>query len=374
MSQSSNRMPLIDALKAIASQLIVLHHLAAYGPLTEAVQQVVQKPIDWLFDYARIAVQVFLVIGGFLAARGLSPEGQALSHAPFAMIWKRYLRLSIPFLSALAFAIVCSAIAGQWLDDEMVPARATLGQWLAHATLLHGVLGAESLSAGVWYVAIDFQLFALLALLLWAGRRQWIAPALTLALGVASLLWFNRDAEWDNWAVYFFGSYGLGAAAWWASSRNRLSFWTGAIACIGIAALVLDFRLRIAVALVVALTLAFSRRTGFLNRWPQSESLTFLGHISFSVFLVHFPVYLLVSSVFVSFDLLTPSFALFGMLVTWASSIGVATLFHRWVESPAGSQRIASSIGWLTAALWQFILQLTRQGKLLLRRVVFGRA
>ena len=74
MSQSSNRMPLIDALKAIASQLIVLHHLAAYGPLTEAVQQVAQKPIDWLYDYARIAVQVFLVIGGFLAARGFSAD------------------------------------------------------------------------------------------------------------------------------------------------------------------------------------------------------------------------------------------------------------------------------------------------------------
>ena len=39
MSQSSARMPLIDALKAIASQLIVLHHLSAYGPLSVTMQQ-----------------------------------------------------------------------------------------------------------------------------------------------------------------------------------------------------------------------------------------------------------------------------------------------------------------------------------------------
>ncbi len=374
MSHSSNRMPLIDALKAIASQLIVLHHLAAYGPLTEAVQQVAQKPIDWLYDYARIAVQVFLVIGGFLAARGLSPDGQALERSPFSMIWKRYLRLSIPFLSAIALAIICSAIANRWLDDDMVPARASLGQWVAHATLMHGILGIESLSAGVWYIAIDFQLFSLLALLLWAGRRQWIAPAIVLCLAVASLFWFNRDASWDNWAVYFFGSYGLGAAAWWASNRNRLSFWVGVIASVGIAALVLDFRLRIAVALVVALTLAFSRRSGLLERWPESDALAFLGRISFSVFLVHFPVYLVVNAIYARFDLVSPTSAIFGMLLTWGVSIGAATLFHRWIESPAGSQRIAAACGWLTATVWQASCQLVRQGKELLQRLVFGRA
>ncbi len=35
---NANRMPLIDAFKAIASQLIVLHHLAAYGPLASTAQ------------------------------------------------------------------------------------------------------------------------------------------------------------------------------------------------------------------------------------------------------------------------------------------------------------------------------------------------
>ncbi|MCU0990849.1 MAG: hypothetical protein MUE63_15085 [Xanthomonadales bacterium] len=47
-----NRMPLIDALKAIGSQLIVLHHLAAYGPLANAAQLLVPGTIGWFYDYA----------------------------------------------------------------------------------------------------------------------------------------------------------------------------------------------------------------------------------------------------------------------------------------------------------------------------------
>ena len=48
----------------------------------------------------------------------------------------------------------------------------------------------DSLSAGVWYVAIDFQLFALFALLLWCGRgRPWLSVLLVLVtIGVLLVL------------------------------------------------------------------------------------------------------------------------------------------------------------------------------------------
>ena len=277
MNPNTHRMPLIDAFKAIASQIILLHHLSSYGPMAVTARDTLPVSMGWLFDYGRMAVQVFLVIAGFLAARGLSADGQALTRNPLPLIWKRYLRLVVPFMAALGLAIVCSALADQWMSDDAIPDRATLGQWLAHATLLHGVLGVDALSAGVWYVAIDFQLFALMALLLWLGRIGGLAPLLVLTVGTASLFWFNRDADWDNYALYFFGSYSLGAAAWWASNRQRLAVWLGVIATVGIAALVLDFRLRIALALVVALALGVSRRTGLLTRWPTSPALDFLG-------------------------------------------------------------------------------------------------
>ena len=65
-------MPLIDALKAIAALLVLTHHFSSYGPLAESARHHFPAVFDWLFAYGRMAVQVFLVIAGFLAARGLA--------------------------------------------------------------------------------------------------------------------------------------------------------------------------------------------------------------------------------------------------------------------------------------------------------------
>lgn len=369
MSKNSNRMPLIDALKAMAAMLVLLNHFSSYGPLAAAARDVFPDLSGWLFDYGRMAVQVFLVVAGFLAARGLSAHGGALPAFPLALIWKRYLRLVIPYLAAIGLSIAAAAIADHWMDDDAIPARATFKQWLAHALLLQSLLGFESLSAGVWYIAIDFQLFALMALLLWAGRIRRLAPALVISTALASLFWFNLDASWDNWAIYFFGSYGLGAAAWWASERKQLSAsWLGVIATVTIAALIVDFRLRIALALGVALLLGFGRRNGFLERWPDLTAFAFLGRISYSVFLVHFPILLLVNGLYTRLEWSSPASAIFALFFAFTAAIGAATLFYRWIESPEASRRITGALGWLPGLCVDILRKLPALGSRILRR------
>lgn len=368
MAINSNRMPLIDALKAIAALLVLSNHFSSYGPLAAIARDAFPGLFGWLFEYGRMAVQIFLVIAGFLAARALSREGQALAASPLPLLWKRYLRLAVPYLAAIGLAIAAAALADQWMDDEAIPARATFSQWLAHALLLHGVLGIDALSAGVWYIAIDFQLFALMAVLLWSGRIRILAPALVLLVATASLFWFNRDAELDNWAIYFFGSYGLGAAAWWASDRRQMSAWLGVIATVAIAALIVDFRLRIALALAVAMTLGFSRRTGLLEQWPNFRPLSFLGQISYSVFLVHFPVLLLANAVYTRLELDSPTSAIFGLVAALTASLLAATAFYRWIESPAASARITAALGWLFEKVQELAGRLPLLGALFARR------
>lgn len=348
MSNATPRLPLIDALKAVAALLVLLNHFSSYGPLGAAAQAHFPALFGWLFDYGRMAVQVFLVVAGFLAARALSPNGEALLRSPWSLIGRRYLRLVVPLLLALALAIVAAAIADRWLDDDMIPARAHFAQWLAHLLLLQSLLGFESLSAGVWYIAIDFQLFALMALLLWGGRIRRVAPVLVLVTATLSLFWFNRNPGWDDWAIYFFGAYGLGAAAWWASDRRQLASWLGVIATVTSAALIVDFRLRLLLALLVALVLGFARRFGLLERWPESRSLAFLGQISYSLFLVHFPVLLLTNSVYARYELTHPasSLAVFllGLIFTLVGSLIAATVFHHSAESPVASKRLTDAL------------------------------
>ncbi|HSV53424.1 MAG TPA: acyltransferase, partial [Burkholderiaceae bacterium] len=57
----TQRLPLIDALKAVACVMIVWHHLAFYGPMSDIAQPLAPRLISWLYDYGRMAVQVFLV-------------------------------------------------------------------------------------------------------------------------------------------------------------------------------------------------------------------------------------------------------------------------------------------------------------------------
>lgn len=343
MSPRPSRLPCIDALKAVSSQLIVLHHLAFYGPMSDTAYRLAPGLVDWLYDYARIAVQVFLVISGFLAARSLAPHGRLeIREHPLAMLWRRYLKLVVPFAAALLLSIAGAALARQWMIHESIPAPAHLTQFLAHLTLLHNVLDVEALSAGVWYVAIDLQLFGLLLVALWAARafapRQAQAGAaagigVVALLAVASLFWFNRDAAWDIWAVYFFGAYGMGTLAWWASNPGRSAMPLLVLCAVALAALIVDFRLRIAIALATALLLAVARRGGWMERWPRGHVVGFFGRISYSVFLVHFPVCLLVNVLVSNLAPGQPVLNALGMAAAWALSSVAGALFHRYVES-----------------------------------------
>jgi len=338
---------LINLLKAGAAQLIVLHHLAFYGPMSDHVRPLLPALIDWLSGSARIAVQVFLVISGFLVAKSLSPAGQSGLSDPLGAIWRRYTKLAPPFMAATLVAAVASVWAGNWMTHSSVSAPATLSQLSAHALLLHGVLGYPSLSAGAWYVAIDFQLYAVTALALWlagraTGRRRmlWLMPALT-ALGVTlSLLYFNLDADWDNWAPYFFGSYGLGMLAWWASDRCRAPGTVALLLAMALlpvsAALFLDFRSRIALALVVACLLYLFGRAETVATGRAWSIVNGLGRISYSVFLIHFPVCLMVNAAFSRFVPAGPAWQGLGMLLAWAGSLAVGAAFFRWVEAPLG--------------------------------------
>ncbi|ABF11435.1 peptidoglycan/LPS O-acetylase OafA/YrhL [Cupriavidus metallidurans] len=338
MSPRPSRLACVDALKAVSSQLIVLHHLAFYGPMSDAAQSLAPGLIGWLSDYARIAVQVFLVISGFLAARSLAPAGRLTAQSPLSTVWRRYQKLVVPYTVAMLVAIIGAAIARTWMHHDSIPAAPHLTQVIAHILLLHNILDVDALSAGVWYIAIDLQLFALLVFALWLARAVSrdtlpLGVPTVAALAVASLFWFNRDATWDIWAIYFFGAYGMGTLAYWASNPDRSPVALIALGAVGVAALTMDFRLRIAVALVTALVLAISRRGGWLEHWPGGRVTAYFGKISYSVFLVHFPVCLVVNALVFHFAPGQPMLNALGMLLAWVASNVAGAVFHRYVEA-----------------------------------------
>jgi peptidoglycan/LPS O-acetylase OafA/YrhL len=359
----SSRIPLIDTIKAVAAQLIVLHHLAWFGPMSDVAaggSAVLAGWQSWLAEYGRYAVAAFFAVGGYLAAQALPLQGLPRNRSPWQLIGQRYLRLVGPYAVALLLAMVCAALARQWLTHDSIGTTPGIWQFFAHLLLLHDLLDFEALSAGVWYIAIDFQLYALLVGLLWiAGRRPAIAvpgdtashnyfqPLLVLCIALVSLFFFNQREQWDATALYFFGAYALGVGSGWAVRSADPYRYLLLLALVGVAALWFDFRPRIAVALLVSLALGLAH----LNRlqlWNGgARLLASLGNMSYALFLVHFPVCLLINAFVHRLAPHDPLLNALGLLLAWAASNLAALWFYRHVElrlSALWRKRAAASL------------------------------
>jgi len=339
LKHDATRLPFLDLLRALASQAIVWHHLAFYGPLSDSARAVAASLIDGLAQHARLAVQVFFVVSGYLTAVGL----RGREPTRFAEFWRliaaRYRRIGLPYLVAMLLAIGANEIARHWMDHPSISARPSLGQLFAHVLLVHDLVGYEPLSAGIWYLAIDLQLTVLVALVFVLAARAFgvrrgpaLGRALLVAFGVSSLFWFNRQPNLDCVALYFVGAYALGLVTAWVQSGSlrRRFFWLYALAVV--IAIAIDFRSRLLVALTTGLVLALAHHFGWIARWPRSRLIQGFAAISYSLFLVHFPVSLVVNALWSSHLPSTPLLSLLGMLTAYVLSMLGAVLFHYKVE------------------------------------------
>lgn len=345
------RLAWADWLKASASLTIVLHHLCFYGPMADEAKVLAPAVIDWMAQYGRLAVQVFLVLGGYFAARSLVHrldrwrllDQESRIRAAVDAAADRWVRLVIPLWVALVLAVLCAMWARAWMDHPSVGAPAQGWQMIVHLFLLQDVLGVEALSAGVWYVAIDLQLYVM-ALGLCATAAAYRRPSrvwvlLIVAGLVLSVLLWNRDSDWDSLGLYFWGSYGLGmllalahgggAAANWARIGLMVAGLVWALA------LSVEFRLPLAMAGATAGAILVIQGLGAVWNPRAPQAVQWLSRISYSVFLVHFPLSLVVNALFQREWPGEPVWQAMGMGAAVVLSVAGGHLFHRCVEARA---------------------------------------
>jgi peptidoglycan/LPS O-acetylase OafA/YrhL len=336
------RNALISQLKAISCLMIVGHHLAFYGPMSEIAAPVVGAINAFLFDYGRMAVYVFLAVGGYLAASHWSDAVNMGKHSLTELLSRKFLRLAIPYYVAIALAILCNVIAGLWMAHESISEAPDRWQLISHLLFLQNILGYESLSAGLWFIAIDLQLFAVSALVVhliynlthdsWSFQNiRWFTLLLIAAASLFSLVLFSHQEHLDVYFVYFFAAYGFGMLAAYAQQLPSAGHTTMLLLnlCVGLV-LLQDSNLRICVALFCANVLYAGKY--FVQYVPSSNVLTALGERSYSIFLVHFPVSLLVNGFWMHYMPHDPYVHAVGMLTAIACSIAVAYFFYALVE------------------------------------------
>ena len=320
----------VDIFKVIAAQLIVWHHLCAYGPMAKAMRTAWPVLIEGIYDHARIAVQVFLVVSGFLAAQSVG--ARTLSH-PLTSIFKRYVRLVPIYLLVLMLISIVVALVRPAIDGDWLPDAPTFGQIGAHVLLLSSLLDYPALSSGVWYVAIDFQLYVLLVLMTFALRTSRTLSWCVAALCAASMLWLNHIPTLDNWALYFFGAYGLGALAAWAkrSRGDATMFW--GLAALAVLALWLEYRSRLSLALATAVWLVI-RPKGSPHWTPTKRVVHRMANSAYAQFLTHFGLIVVFSVMWNTSHFTSASTALGLCVFIWLCSIGLGLFMHEKAEVP----------------------------------------
>ena len=345
---------LIDFLKVFAALLIILHHLSSYGQIAEDARRVLPALMTWLFEYGRYAVQIFLVMAGYLAAQSLSRYAniQFSANSLLKLILNRYLRLFAPYAAALIFTIVCAYIARFWVNDEFVGESETLSQFLAHLFFIQGILGLDSISAGAWYIAIDWQLYSVLAILFVSFPRYQALIWLVSLLAVSSLLFFNRSSDYEAYFIYFIGSYGLGVLAYLASRFEDVGVQRLARVALILIGLIIaatslqQLWLRNILAWFVALALYFWGNAYYPKAIAQTnigKAIAWGSQRSYCAFLIHFAFILLANTLYIASGLHaheSGSFAIALMLGVVIISVMAANYVYRWIELPANKFKV----------------------------------
>jgi peptidoglycan/LPS O-acetylase OafA/YrhL len=342
-----HRFGLIDALRGLAATVIAVHHICIYGPLPERAARLVPGLIGVIDEYGRFAVQVFFVISGFVTA--LAVGRRPITPSAFARFAAaRYVRLGFPYLATIAAILTLHAFSPPGFAAFPLFDALSWKLVLAHVFFLQDILGYPSLSAGIWYLGIDYQFCVLFfsLMLLHRGlvrvfriRSPRLDTAMLLALfvpgAVMSIFVWNLNYDDEPWVHCYACSLFVGVACAWALSGRvpRWVFW--AYAGVVTAGLIYDWRRRLALALATGILIYFAGRDGRTLDRDIRPWLRSLGRISFSLFLVHYPTHWVVSSLAARLSGDSALIALLAMALSFAASLAVAVAMFVLVERPS---------------------------------------
>lgn len=336
------RLPALDGLRGVAALVVVLHHvlmtnralaelyLGGSVQATALGSVLVASPLRlvWAGD---AAVAVFFVLSGYVLARPfLNGTGGA---------WTRYyprrlVRLYLPVWGVLAATVLVVTVVprtgqtgNRWIDQMAVPM--TVHGLVNDATLV----APDAFLSQLWSLHWEVLFSLLLPLYLPAVRGLarfgtfGFVPLITVA-------WISCAA--GNLSVTYMTEFAFGtllAALDTQHARSSTGRWsnlalaTGAVAAMTVRAYPI---LVVGAAAAVVVVLRDGRVKRLLEgRWAQ-----WLGKVSYSLYLVHLPIILVVAAIGANL--------VASIVMATALSLATAYGFHRVVEAP--SQRLAARI------------------------------
>lgn len=300
MTAAPVRLFTLDALRGIAALCVVFWHWQHFFYVADTPSDFVvsQQPLySWfapLYHHGGLAVQLFFTISGFvffwLFSRGVAER----SVRPFSFAWDRFSRL-YP-LHIVTFALVAalqmmysrdhsSYFVYQFNDSY----HALLNLFLAPAW---GLEKGWSFNAPIWSVSVEVLLYGSFFLICLTGRWKWLLVAVGCGLGA----WLYPESYkiGSGLLCFYIGGITYGLLEYLRRSvGDRVCVTFTTLMCLGAwgylaygASIATD---NLLIGLCFPLTLAMLAAAGYC--WPNlMRSCAWLGDISYSSYLLHFPL------------------------------------------------------------------------------------
>ncbi|GLW08798.1 hypothetical protein Misp01_39280 [Microtetraspora sp. NBRC 13810] len=338
---AGGRLAGLDGVRGIAALFVVLHHcwLMSFPGFPSGAGP---AWLAWL-GYGHFAVAVFIVLSGFSLAAGPARRGMRLGGLR-AFARRRAWRILPPYWAALAFSLVIAWTLVPQPGEGVPTARSVV----VFGLLLQDVFGSPSPNGALWSIAVEAQLYLVFPVLLLVVRRAGAVVMLAAVTAVVTvvgvlapvvpaaglLLRFTPQFA----ALFALGVVAAGVLA--AGARWRRVPWhlLAPVAALPPLALIAVrgtewaverfFWLDLAIGPAVGLLLAglATGRPAVLVRLLDSRPVRALGSFSYSLYLTHAPV-VVVLSVLVLAPRIAPGLPLF--LATLALAVPVTLLVAR---------------------------------------------
>ncbi|KAA1012107.1 acyltransferase [Paraburkholderia panacisoli] len=356
-ADSAGKEHVIDAMRGFAALLVAyfhcrqvawvgmqaFHQSVGHAFSLSAIAAYLTFPIAW----GSAGVPIFFVISGYCIHRGgaLRLAGNPAYRLDTANFWvRRFARIYPVLLAALLLTF-----ALDWFSLQLPPVSHKIREIGLHAFLvnlfsLQGVAGKTYGSNGaLWTLSLEVQFYAIYPLLFALRRRIGMTPVLALValVNVVSAYALERHD------IQFFTSYWFAwtLGAWIADARarstaqTRSSLWLYVLAAGFIALGCAAFRFGQygafqlwALGFAFYLYKALERPSGARRETFGMRVLSRFGDFSFSLYLIHLPIFVLLSSLLFRSSLQMSIWPSFGYMLV---AVPVAYVFYRLVELPA---------------------------------------
>lgn len=333
----------LDGLRGVAALLVLVFHLFWNSAGSEALRESLPSGVVVGTGLMRSGVAVFFVISGFVIAYTTRDLGTGDESARF--IARRQIRLDPPYYAVIAFALIIEA--GQALIPGLDHQSFTVGEVILNMVYLQDIAGVPAVLSVAWTLCLEVQFYLVVIIIAFASsrltksditRRLTIVSTSLLLMALSLGLWLAgvSTGPWVLGAWWMFAS-GM-VLAWyvtgWISARilalvlGALVGWVIALTAIGRADAWGGEWFAVATTLLVA-GLLFG---GLLGRSP-GRTMLYFGRISYSLYLIHVPVIVLVTGPLLKVLPDSLSARLSGLLLAGAASIAAAHLLYALVEA-----------------------------------------